>query len=139
MSTWRLPVCQESLRLSQLRLLQLPRRVEWTRLRPYCHPLSSFKVFLVCTSKDVCPSKEGKTALACTEDTIALTDREYIIGKELSCYCGGPDETTEYICRQQPGTNWQISVLPADENGEFEMTVLERAGIPSQVHIFSHT
>ena len=87
----------------------------------------------VCTSTESCPEKDGKQALECTHEDVALTDEEYVLGKELSCYCGGIDQTTEYVCNQQPGTNWQIAISPSDSTGSFNMTVLERAGVPSQV------
>ena len=94
-------------------------------------------VFAVCSSVDVCPEKSGKSALECTHDEVALTDREHAVGKELSCYCGGPDSTSEYVCKQQPGTNWQIKISPSDSLGKFNLTAIERAGIPSQVTHFS--
>ena len=99
----------------------------------FSRPSLASRVFAVCSSVDVCPEKDGKRALNCTHEEVALTDREHMVGKELSCYCGGPDSTSEYICKQQPGTNWQIKISSSDASGRFNLTVIERAGIPSQV------
>ena len=33
----------------------------------------------------------------------------------------GPDSTSEYVCKQQPGTNWQIKIPPSDSSGRFRV------------------
>eukprot|EP00210_Caulerpa_lentillifera_P005025 g4799.t1 len=86
----------------------------------------------LCTSNITCPKRAGHGAIACTSTSISPTNLETIIGKNLSCYCGGNDGTTRYICRQQPGTNWQISISKTNSEGMFNMKVIERGGIPSQ-------
>lgn len=61
-------------------------------------------------------------------------------GKRLQCVCGGDDASTEFLCGQQPGTNWDIFLHPHDPDkgqswdaGTAVASVAERAGTYSGV------
>eukprot|EP00210_Caulerpa_lentillifera_P004422 g4219.t1 len=86
----------------------------------------------LCSSKSTCPVKEGRRSIGCTSSSISPTEYETSVGKQLSCYCGGPDGITKYLCQQQPNTNWQISISSTKTEGKFELEITERAGMPSQ-------
>lgn len=45
---------------------------------------------------------------------------------------------TRYACNQQPGMSWQIRISPTDDDGNFHIWAIERAGIPSQAIPFQN-
>ncbi|GMH44385.1 hypothetical protein BSKO_12319 [Bryopsis sp. KO-2023] len=96
----------------------------------------------LCKSPNSCPDKimeDGVKipAISCTNKLIQPTKVEMALGgKEMSCFCGGieGDETTAFACKQQPGTNLKIKIMPPQNSTtkSFSMSVLQRAGMPSQ-------
>lgn len=95
-----------------------------------------------CKSLQSCPDKvipDGRSipAINCTSGDISPTDHEILTGngKEISCFCGGSDPLSKYHCARQANTNWKISVMPSDDPSKpmSTITILERAGMPSQV------
>lgn len=103
----------------------------------------SWLVFAVCTAAEHCPPlqlPDGTSipASGCAKDSITPSPDEESTGKMLQCWCGGDDPSTQFLCDQQPGTNWDIFIYPNNAShswtdGSAKAFVNERAGTYSDV------
>ena len=84
-------------------------------------------IIAVCTSIDSCPplpspdgASEPIAASSCQIDSITPLPEESIRGKRISCYCGGDDSSTRWVCAQQKMTTWDITVFPSNSTYDWE-------------------
>jgi hypothetical protein len=80
----------------------------------------------VCTSIDACPplfpsdgGSEPISASSCAIDSITPLPEESIRGKRISCYCGGDDSSTQWVCSQQKMTTWDVTLFPSNSTHDW--------------------
>lgn len=91
----------------------------------------------LCPDAPAAPGGLATPASRCTSNSIAPIADEAATGKRYSCECGGDDASTQWVCKQQPGTSWDILLLPSNGTFSWEaktarINIIERAGTPAQ-------
>ena len=91
--------------------------------------------FLVCESMESCPpikvNNQTLEALDCTNTTLIPNEEETIVGKRLSCVCGG-DPFSDFACLNQPDMNMAVELTGDLSKEEALMKVKLFSGMPSQ-------
>ncbi|QDZ23693.1 ABC transporter [Chloropicon primus] len=89
----------------------------------------------ICKSIDSCPpikvNNETLHALACTNDAIIPNSEEMIVGKKISCTCGG-DAFSDFACMNQPDLNMLVDLTGDLSKGMAVMNVKQFSGMPNQ-------
>ena len=92
-------------------------------------------LIIVCDSLESCPpiqvNNQTLKALACTNDTFLPNEEEMVVGKRLSCVCGG-DPFSDFACTNQPDMNMAVELIGNLYNGSATMRVKSFSGMPNQ-------